>query len=253
MATELRIYRTLSDNCGALLRDAATGRVAVIDVADAGETLAAASAAGWGITDIFITHEHADHIAGVAAVKAATGARVVGPAEAAAAPLDVIVGEGAQVELGTTRFTIWAAPGHSPGHLIWHAPSDALAFVGDVLFVMGCGRLFSDTGEKMWAALCRLAALPDETRLVTGHDYTFANARFARAVDPDNAALAARAADAERRAAAGNFFALTTIGEEKATNPFLRAIDPALQARVGAHDAQATFIALRQMKNSFRG
>lgn len=253
MTAELHSFRCLADNCGALVRDEATGLCAAIDVPDAGEVHAAAVAQGWTISHIFITHEHADHIQGVAELARRTGAEVVGPREAGAAPLDRTVGEGDAVMLGQTRFEIWATPGHAAGHLTWVAPEAQLALVGDVAFVMGCGRLFGDTAALMWRSLSRILALPDDVVLVTGHDYTLGNARFARAVEPGNAALAARAALAEKRAAAGEFWAVTTVGEEKATNPFFRARMTGMLAHLGETDAGAAFARLRQMKNEFRG
>jgi hydroxyacylglutathione hydrolase len=128
-----------------------------------------------------------------------------------------------------------------------------IALVGDVAFVMGCGRLSGDTASLLWQAINRIAALPDSVRLVTGHDYSRSNASFARSVEPGNAAVAARAAEAERRATAQDFWAVTTVGEEKATNPFFRAGEAELMARLGASDAAASFATLRQMKNEFRG
>ena len=253
MSLDLHIYRSLSDNCGALIRDRASGQCAAVDVPHAGEALAAARATGWAITHVFITHEHADHIQGVAELVEATGADVTGPAEASAAPLDRVVREGDKVSLGASEFEIWATPGHAAGHLCWVSRGAKLALVGDVAFVMGCGRLFGDTAPQMWTSLSRIASLPDDVALVTGHDYTWSNARFAHSVEPDNAAVASRAAEAERRAAAGEFWACTTVGEEKATNPFMRAGEPALIALTGAPDAAASFAALRRMKNEFRG
>ncbi len=253
MTADLSTFRTLSDNCGALVRDRASGLCALVDVPDADEALAAANGAGLAVSHVFITHEHADHIQGVAALKAATGATVIGPAQASAAPLDRVVGEGDEVMLGETRFEIWSTPGHAAGHLSWVSFGAKLALVGDVVFVMGCGRLFGDTAPLMWTSLSRLAALPDDMVLVTGHDYTWANARFARFVDPKNEALAARAAEAERRARAGAFWAVTTAGEERATNPFWRAGEPALMAVTEAADAAASFARLRAMKNVYKG
>lgn len=253
MSLDIAIYRSLSDNCGALLRDPASGKVALVDCPDAGEALSAAQAWGWTITDVFITHEHADHIQGIPAVVAATGASVTGPAQASAAGLTRIVTEGDRVSLGETSFDIWSTPGHAVGHLVWVSGAAKLALVGDVVFVMGCGRLFGDTAPLLWRALTRIMALPDDTQLITGHDYTWSNARFARSVDPANAALAARAASAQQHASAHEFWALTTVGEEKATNPFFRAGEPALLAATGETSAAANFARLRQMKNEYRG
>ncbi len=251
MSIELHVFRTLSDNCGALLHDSATGLCAAVDVPDAGQVHAAAIAKGWTISHLFITHEHADHVQGVAELARRTGCTVVGPGAAAdVAPIDRIVGEGDSVDFGGHAFEIWATPGHAAGHVSWVARATSLALVGDVVFVMGCGRLSGDTAPVMWRSISRIAALPDDVRLVTGHDYTWGNARFARAMEPGNAAIAARAAEAERRAAAGDFWAVTTVGEEHATNPYFRAGKAELTQST---DAGANFARLRQMKNDFKG
>lgn len=254
MTLDIHVFRTLSDNAGALIRDGESGACAAVDVPDAGEVMAAARAKGWAITDIFVTHAHHDHTQGVAALKQATGAKVVGPADAqASAPLDRVVGEGDSVQLGAQRFEIWHTPGHSDGHLSFVGREGKLALVGDVVFVMGCGRVQPGQMEAMWTSLSRLMALPDDIRLITGHDYTLSNARFALAMEPGNAALQARAAEAERAKSEGRFLALTSIGEEKATNPFFRAGEPALAAAVGLDgaDANTVFAALREAKNRF--
>jgi hydroxyacylglutathione hydrolase len=253
MTIDLHAFRCLSDNCGALVRDRASGLCAAIDVPDAGEVQAAAVAMGWTISHIFITHEHADHIQGVPELARRTGAQVVGPSEAAAAELDRAVGEGDRVTLGDTAFDIWATPGHAAGHLTWVAPTAKLALVGDVVFVMGCGRLSGDTAPLMWRSLSRIMALPDDVTLVGGHDYTLSNARFSRSIEPGNAALAGRVAQAEQRAAAGAFWAVTTVGEEKATNPFFRAGMAGMMAHLGVTEPGEAFATLRRMKNEFRG
>ena len=254
MPIDLHVFRTCHDNAGTLIRDRASGLCAAIDAPDTQQVHQAANAQGWTISRLFITHEHADHVQGARALKQLTGCMVTGPAAAGAgADLDEIVAEGSCVKLGETEFEIWETPGHCAGHVAWVSTGASVALVGDVLFVMGCGRLSGDTAPQLWRALSRLGTLPDDFMLVTGHDYTASNGRFARFVEPGNARIAARATEAERRAAAGAFWAVTTMGEEKATNPFLRAADPAMQARIGAGDAGATFAALRAMKNSFRG
>jgi hydroxyacylglutathione hydrolase len=254
MPIDLHVFKTLQDNAGALIRDRATGLCAAVDAPDAQQVHEAAKGKGWTISRLFITHEHADHVQGARELKRLTGCKVTGPAAAGTgADLDEVVAEGARVSLGETEFEIWETPGHSAGHVAWISTGASIALVGDVAFVMGCGRLSGDTAPQLWRALSRLSALPDDVVLVTGHDYTASNARFARFVEPGDAAIAARAAEAERRAAAGEFWAVTTVGEEKATNPFLRAADPAMQSRIGAGDAGATFAKLREMKNGFRG
>lgn len=252
----LHVFRVGSDNAGALLRDPATGAVASIDAGDADAILAALARTGWTLTDILITHEHPDHIAGVVALKAATGAKVSGPAAAAAAgaPVDAILREGSTVQLGAMDFDVWETPGHAPGHICLISEPEEIAFVGDVLFVMGCGRILpGGTAGQLWQGIQRFRALPASMTLVTGHDYTLANARFAAHVDPGNAAVAARLREAEAAKAAGRFWAVTTLGEERATNPFIRAGEPALAAGIGLTGAPAgaVFAALRDAKNSF--
>lgn len=254
MPLDIHVFRSLSDNAGALIHDPATKACAAVDVPNAGEVLAAARAKGWTISDVFVTHAHHDHTQGVAEVKRATGAKVVGPADAAAvAPLDRIVGEGDHVALGAHDFEIWHTPGHSDGHLSFVGREAKLALVGDVVFVMGCGRVQPGQMAAMWTSLSRIMALPGDVRLVTGHDYTLANARFAVAMDPANAALQARLAKAEAAKAEGRFWALTTVGEEQATNPFFRAGETALATAVGLTGAPAgeVFAALREAKNRF--
>lgn len=251
---DIHIFRTLSDNAGALILDPTTQACAAVDAPDAGQVLAAAREKGWTISDIFVTHAHADHTQGVAELKAATGARVCGPADAAgSAPLDAVLKEGDSVALGGASFQIWHTPGHSEGHLTFASAPGKLALVGDVVFVMGCGRVQPGQMAAMWTSLGRVMALPDDIRLIAGHDYTLSNARFAAAMDKTNPAVAARLKQAEAARAEGRFWALTTVGEEKATNPFFRAGEPALAAAVDLPGAPAgeVFAALREAKNRF--
>lgn len=254
MPLDIHVFRTLSDNAGALLRDPATGICATVDVPDAGEVLAAARAKGWTISQVLVTHEHGDHVQGIAALKQATGARVFAPAAArAGAPVDVVIGEGDHVALGGHDFGVWATPGHAEGHVSLVSAAAALALVGDVVFVMGCGRVMPGRMEAMWTSLSRIMALPAATTLITGHDYTLSNARFAAAMDPSNPEVAARLAEAEAAKAAGRFWAVTTIAQEKATNPFFRAGEGALAATLGlvGKPAGEVFAALREAKNKF--
>jgi hydroxyacylglutathione hydrolase len=251
---DIHIFRTLSDNAGALILDPATKACAAVDVPDAGQVLAAARERGWTISDIFVTHAHVDHTQGVAELKAATGAKVCGPADAAGpAPLDRILKDGDTVSLGGASFEIWHTPGHSDGHLTFASAAAKLALVGDVVFVMGCGRVQPGQMGAMWTSLSRVMTLPDDVRLIAGHDYTLSNARFAAAMDKHNPAVAARLAEAEAAKAQGRFWALTTVGEEKATNPFFRAGEPALAEAVNLSGAAAgeVFAALREAKNRF--
>jgi hydroxyacylglutathione hydrolase len=215
----------LSDNYVWLVHEPGSGETAVIDPAVADPVLAEAEARGWRITQIWNTHWHPDHTGGNAAIKAATGASVTGPAaEAGRIPtLDRQVREGDRVSLGPVEAEVLEVPAHTAGHIAYHLPSEEVVFVGDTLFAMGCGRLFEGTAEQMHSNLQRLAALPPETRAYCAHEYTLSNARFAVTVEPGNEALAERMAEVEAARAAGEATVPTTIALELATNPFMRA------------------------------
>ncbi len=233
----------LQDNYAWFLRDEATGASAVVDAAEAAPILDFLRRENGGRCDFLpITHHHADHIAELPAVAAATGAKVVGnPADAAALPrLDIEVPPGAAFGLGEHRAEVLDTPGHAHHHVSYAFVAGEALLCGDVLFAVGCGRLSEGTAEQMWGALATFAALPDATRVCAGHEYTLGNVRFARHVDPDNAALLAFAADAEAKRARGEPTLPTTLALERAANPFLRARD-------AAHFAE-----LRRAKDSFR-
>ena len=253
MTVTVHQFPCLEDNYGFLVRDDATGLAACIDTPDADAILRELSALGWKLDLILNTHWHPDHAGGNEAVKAATGAAVIGPGEVTKiAPIDREVNGGEEVKLGQTTFKVIQTGGHTLGHIAYHDAADHLAFVGDTLFALGCGRMFEGDAEQMWASLQRLAALPDDTRVYCAHEYTASNARFALSVDPDPA-LKARAEAVFAARARGEATVPTTIGLEKATNPFLRA--PLLAAQVGAAgqpDAQA-FGAVRAAKDNFKG
>ena len=253
MSLAVRQFPCLSDNYGFLIRDEASGRTACIDTPDAGAILVELGSAGWELDFIFNTHWHPDHAGGNAAVKAATGAIVVGPAEVTRiATLDRTVAGGDIVDLGETRFEVIETGGHTLGHIAYFDRADEIAFVGDTLFALGCGRLFEGTPRQMWTSLTRLAALPDDTRVYCAHEYTAANARFALSVD-DDPALRARAEAVFAARERGEATVPTSIGLEKATNPFLRA--PRLASRVGKTGApdHEVFGAIRAAKDMFRG
>ena len=222
--------------------------MAAVDTPDADAVLAAAREAGWTVTHVFNTHWHLDHTQGNAAVKAATGAEILGPEEVRrVAPLDRAIAPGEVVELGATRFHVIETGGHTLGHVSLHAPDAAVVFTGDALFSMGCGRMFEGEPEPMWAGLERLMALPDETAVWSAHEYTAANARFALSVDGDPA-VAARAAQVFAARERGAPTTPSTIGAEKATNPMLRA--PILRPDL---DPAQAFAAIRRAKDAFRG
>ncbi|CAN7553666.1 hydroxyacylglutathione hydrolase [Phenylobacterium sp. LjRoot225] len=246
-------FPCLEDNYGFLVRDEASGLAACIDTPDAGAILRELSKLGWTLALILNTHWHPDHAGGNQEVKAATGAQVVGPAEVTRlTSLDREVRGGDHVMLGETRFEVIESGGHTLGHVAYHDAADRIAFVGDTLFALGCGRLFEGQPDQMWASLQRLADLPDETRVYCAHEYTAANARFALSVD-DDPAVKARAGAVFAARERGEPTVPTTIGLEKATNPFLRA--PQLAERVGAAgepDFKA-FAAVRAAKDVFKG
>lgn len=246
-------FACLSDNYGFLVRDEASGYTACIDTPEAGAILRELKSLGWKLDLILNTHWHPDHAGGNADVQAATGARVVGPAEVTRiATLDREVRGGDQVQLGDTRFEVIESGGHTLGHVAFHSPEEKVAFVGDTLFALGCGRLFEGTPEQMWDSLQRLAALPDDTTVYCAHEYTASNARFALSVD-DDPALKARAEAVFAARERGEPTVPTTIGQERATNPFLRA--PLLAGRVGAagQPDHRAFAAVRAAKDVFRG
>lgn len=225
--TDLIILRipALSDNYIWLVHDPASAETIVIDPAQADPVLAALAERGWALTAIWNTHWHPDHTGGNAGLKAATGCTVIAPAaEAAKIPTaDRLVGEGDQVALGAHRAVVLEVPAHTAGHIAYHLAEDAVVFVGDTLFAMGCGRLFEGTAEQMFANMQRLAALPGETQVYCAHEYTLSNGRYALVAEPDNAAIATRMVEVARLRAEGEATVPTTIAAERATNPFLRA------------------------------
>jgi hydroxyacylglutathione hydrolase len=220
-------FPCLADNYAFLIRDSATGMTACIDTPDADAILAEAARLGWSISAIWNTHWHPDHAGGNAAIVAQTGAQVFGPAEVSriGAPPDHILAGGDRVALGQSEAQVLDVGGHTLGHIAFVFAQENIAFVGDAIFAMGCGRLFEGAPEQMWESLQRLAALPDETTLYCAHEYTLANARFALSVEPDNPVLKARASWVAAQRAANLPTVPMSMLEEKATNPFLRAGD----------------------------
>lgn len=256
MPAEIHVFRCLEDNVGALIHDPQTGACAAIDAPEEGPILRALDETGWRLSEILVTHRHADHVQAIPALKRRLGCRVTAPQKAAAEvpDADAFVREGDTVKVGELAARVWETPGHCRDHIAYWFEADGALFAGDTLFTLGCGRVMESSYAEMWHSLERLAALPDDARVYSGHDYVLSNARFALAADRDNAAVTERAGEAERAKAEGRFLVPSTIGEEKRTNPFLRAGEPALALAVdkpGA-DAGAVFQALREWKNSFR-
>lgn len=255
MSAQIHAFLCLQDNIGVLIHDPNTGACAAIDAPDEGAILAALSEKGWQLTDILVTHRHGDHVQGIDGLRRRTGCRVVAPVKVreAVPRADAYVREGDTVHVGGLQAHVWETPGHCLDHVSYWFAADRALFAGDTLFTLGCGRMFEGTYAEFWHSLQRLAALPDEARVYCGHDYTLSNARFALAADPDNAALKARAKEAEEAKAQGRFLVPSTIGQEKATNPFLRAGEPALAKAVDKQGASPVevFQALREWKNRF--
>ena len=250
MPLQVHQFPCLSDNYGFLIRDEATGQAACIDTPDAAAILRELKTLGWTLTHILNTHWHPDHAGGNAAIKAATGCQVIGPAEVeriGTAP-DRVVDDGDVVMLGETRFEVINTGGHTLGHITFHDAADGIAFVGDTLFALGCGRLFEGTPQQMWTSLAKLTALPDATAVYCAHEYTASNARFALSVDADPA-LKARADQVFAAREKGEWTVPTSIGLEKATNPFLRA--PLLRPDIA--DPAEAFAAVRAAKDGFKG
>lgn len=253
MALELVTIPCLQDNYAYLLHDAGSGETAVVDVPDAAPILAELARRNWHLTDILLTHHHWDHIDGVPALVAATGARVWGAAADAhrLPPLDVALAEGDSVQIGSETGNVLDVPGHTVGHIAFHFPEARLAFTADSLMAMGCGRLFEGSPSQMWASLCKLAALPGDTLMCSGHEYTAANARFAATLEPGNSALTSRIAEITSARAAGQATVPSLLSLELATNPFLRPA--ALKAALGlphATDAEI-FAEIRARKDKF--
>jgi hydroxyacylglutathione hydrolase len=249
----LHQFLCLKDNYGVLVHDATAGVTAAIDAPEPGAVRRALADTGWRLTHILVTHHHGDHTAGVLPLKDETRCTVVGPkAEAARIQgLDQTVGEGDAFMLGGSEVRVLDTPGHTAGHITYWIPSAKLAFAGDTLFAIGCGRVIEGSMELMWGSLSKLAQLPGDTTVYCGHEYTLANARFALTIEPENAALKARVAEVEALLAAGRPTLPTRIDAELATNPFLRPQSSAIRKRLGMERSPdwQVFGEIRERKN----
>ncbi len=254
MSLEIRQFLCRTDNYGVLVHAPETGATAAIDAPQAEPILAALATEGWTLTDILVTHHHADHVQGIGGLKAVfPDLRVTGPAKEASeiGGLDREVENGDSVFIGPHEAKVIAVPGHTLGHVAYWFQKDAVLFAGDTLFAMGCGRPFEASAAVLYRSLLKLAALPDETQIYCGHEYTLANARFALSVEPNNEALRRRAQTVAALRAEGRLSLPSQMGLERATNPFLRVAQPEIQASLGLSgaDPAEVFAALRERKN----
>jgi hydroxyacylglutathione hydrolase len=255
MSSETYLFPCLKDNYGVLLHDSATGATAAIDAPDAQPVEAALKQKGWRLTDILVTHHHADHTQGIPALKQQHGCRVVAPrAEANRIPfVDETVAEGDTVTVGDLMARVIETPGHTAGHISYWLRGPKLAFVGDTLFSIGCGRVIEGDAEMMWKSLLKLRELPDDAKVFCGHEYTRSNIRFALTIEAGNEALALRSAEVDALLAKGQPSIPTIMSTEKAANPFLRADLPEVAQAVGLPDGPAwkVFAEIRSRKDRF--
>lgn len=255
MLVDVELFSCRSDNFGHLVRDRETGTVMLIDAPEEAPILEAVGRTGWKPSLLLVTHHHQDHIEANLALKRRFGLKIVGPkAEAERIPgIDETVEDGAVLQFGSQEVRVIETPGHTAGHVCYYLPQAGIVFTADTLFALGCGRLFEAPAETMFASLGKLAALPAHTLVYCGHEYTAANASFALSVDPGNERLKQRAARIKAQRAESKATLPTTIAEELATNPFLRANDPEIRKVLGmqsATDAEI-FAELRRRKDSF--
>lgn len=250
---EIHQFPCLSDNFGVLIHDPSSNLTAAIDAPAADAVAAALAEKGWTLTHILTTHHHADHTAGNLELKARTGCTIIGPkGEAERIPgIDKAVGEGDSFTFGAFRVNVLDTPGHTAGHITYHLPEAKVAFVGDTLFAVGCGRVIEGDMPMMWTSLTKLIALPPDTAIYCGHEYTQSNIKFALTVEPGNEALKRRASEVDALRAAGKPTLPTTMAQELATNVFLRVASPEIQERLGMQGRSAweIFGEIRERKN----
>jgi len=255
MPAETHLFVCLKDNYGVLLHDPSTGATAAIDAPEAAPIEAALAERGWRLTDILVTHHHADHTGGIAALKKKHLCRVVAPRKEASKiqNIDVTVREGDVVQVGSMVGRILETPGHTAGHITYWFKQDKLAFVGDTLFSVGCGRILEGTPEMMWQSLVKIRNLPADTQLYCGHEYTAANVHFALTVEPKNSALRTRAEEVVRLIEKKRPTIPTTIQQEKSYNPFLRADLHSVAGAINMEGAnpESVFATIRARKDKF--
>ena len=252
---EIHQIPTRVDNYVYLVRESSSGQAAVVDPSDAPPVFEALDMLGWNLTHVLATHHHNDHIGGVPEIKERTGCTVVGPrADRDRIPgIDIEVGDGDTYTLYEAEAKVFDVPGHTRGHIAYWFPESRALFCGDTLFALGCGRVFEGTHEQMWNSISKFKPLPDDTMVYCAHEYTQSNARFAVTVEPDNADLAAYAAEIDRKRAAGQRTVPSELGLERRTNPFLRADVPAFAAALGmeGNTPVEIFAEVRTRKDNF--
>lgn len=255
MPLEIVTIPCLSDNYAFLAHDPASGQTALVDAPEAAPILAELTARGWRLGHVLLTHHHWDHVDGLPGILEQHPAQVIGAAaDAHRLPsLDKQVADGDRFEIGGEPVEVLDVSGHTVGHVAYYMPNSAVVFTADSLMALGCGRLFEGDAAQMWSSLSKLAALPDETSVCSGHEYTLSNARFAVTIDPDNTALQQRVNEIDLARAEGRATVPSNLGVEKATNPFLRATDPRIQAQLGmvGADPVAVFAEIRGRKDRF--
>ena len=255
MPVEIVTIPCRSDNYAYLIRDEGSGQVALVDAPAVDPIVEALDGRGWGLDQIWITHHHGDHTEGVPDLVAKYAAKTVGHAKdrARLPTLDKEVSEGETVTLGESTARVIDVSGHTIGHIAFIMDADNAAFTADSLMALGCGRVFEGTHHMMWESLSKFLPLPDDMMVYSGHNYGQANGRFALSIEPDNAALLDRIERIKAADAAGEFIVPVSMAEEKATNPFLRAVEPSVKASVGlsGSDDASTFAEVRRRKDSF--
>ena len=253
MAAEIRLFPCLSDNFGYLIHDPVTGATASIDAPEAGPIIETLKREGWTLTDILVTHHHADHVGGIAELKKKYACRVVAPFDNGTAiqDVDLRVKEGDTVKVGSLTARVFETPGHTLDHISYMFDDERALFCADTLFSIGCGRVFEGTYPMMWESLLKLRALPNDTRVYCGHEYTASNVKFALGIEPDNPALKARAEEVTRLRAANQPTVPTLIRDEKEANTFLRADVPSVAAALGmtGKSPADVFGEIRERKN----
>ena len=251
-------FNCLSDNFGVLIHESQSGKTISIDAPETTKVQDALLHNGWTLNEVWVTHHHADHVQGIPALRALyPDMRVMAPAAeaerigAAIGSIDTVLREGDNIYIGNVCAKIIETPGHTAGHIVYYFEEDNLLLAGDTLFAMGCGRVLETSMPVMWNSLMKLAALPGETEIYCGHEYSLSNARFALSIEPDNTALQARFAEVENLRAAQHPTLPTTLALELVTNPFLRADEPTIQStlNMSGADPAAVFAELRERKN----